>query len=231
MLVTGGSSGIGAELVSLLRKRGFAVCAPGRDIADLSNTEGLTNLKEIFIQERVDLLINNAGMGFYGSATQLPVHKQEEMFAVNLRAPYEMTLHAVKTWEGEKRQGIVMNIASVAAFLPAPLMALYGATKAFMVEFSRSIDGEVKSAGSRVLVSCPGQVQTSFASKAARRICAASLFSMSARRVALEILWQIDQQKGMHIFDARYRLLLLLARLLPDSVTQKIIAKSILNRL
>ncbi len=114
-----------------------------------------------------------------------------------------------------------------------PGMALYAASKAFVTSFSTSVDYETKREGIRVLVSCPGQVDTPFAERAAkRRISQEKGIVIRKEQVITSLLKQIENGKGLQIIDWRYRLLLWLTKyVIPLSFVQKNIWNSIQKRL
>jgi short-subunit dehydrogenase len=117
-----------------------------------------------------------------------------------------------------------MNISSAAGFLPTPSFAVYSASKAYVTHFSQSFDAEVKKHGIRVLVSCPGQIKTSFRERASLGLNKnqESFQSMSVEKAAKLILKQILHKKPVEIIDFRYRVLVFIARfLLPKDLVQK----------
>ncbi|MCZ8523054.1 MULTISPECIES: SDR family NAD(P)-dependent oxidoreductase [Paenibacillus] len=112
-------------------------------------------------QLKVDLLINNAGFATYGYFEQIPGERQHEEVMLNVAALVDIT-HAFMPDLLRSRDGGLINVSSTAAFQPDPYMAVYGATKAFVLSFSEALWAENRSRGLRVLALCPGATETSF---------------------------------------------------------------------
>jgi short-subunit dehydrogenase len=110
----------------------------------------------------VDLLVNNAGLGSYGLFDTLPLERESQEIALNVTALVELT-HLFLPEMLAKRCGAIVNVASTTAFQPLPYMAVYAATKAFVLSFSESLWAECRTRGVRVLAFCPGPVDTGFA--------------------------------------------------------------------
>jgi short-subunit dehydrogenase len=108
----------------------------------------------------IDLLINNAGFATHGAFEQTPITRLVEEVTLNVTALMELT-HAFLPQLLERR-GAIINVASTAAFQPIPQMAVYGATKAFVLSFSEALWAEYQSRGVRVLALCPGATETPF---------------------------------------------------------------------
>jgi short-subunit dehydrogenase len=133
---------------------------------------------------KVDVLVNNAGFGAQGHFTQLPPERQLEMLQVNVTTLTHLTRLFLPGMV-ERRRGGVLNVASTAAFQPGPLMAVYYASKAFVLSLTEAIAEEVAASNVTVTALCPGPTNTNFA--AAAEIRAARLFNkraMSAAAVA-----------------------------------------------
>jgi short-subunit dehydrogenase len=187
-LITGASSGIGLDLARLMA-HDFDLIITARNQseleklareleaqhgnsvhvvpADLARPEAP---KEIFAEvERrgltIDALINNAGFGAYGSFAQSNLESDLAMLQVNIAALTALTRLALPPML-ERRRGRIMNVASTAGFQPGPLMAVYYATKAYVVMFSEAIANELKDSGVTVTCLCPGPTETQFASRA-----------------------------------------------------------------
>ena len=140
------------ELEKLLR---------GKEPEDLSIEE---NCKEIHNQvQNVDILINNAGFGDCGIFTKTSLEKDINMIKTNIIAYHILTKLYLKDMK-EKNSGKILNVASIAGFMPGPLMATYYATKNYVVKLSEAIREELKKEHSKVQISilCPGPVETNF---------------------------------------------------------------------
>ncbi len=184
-LITGASSGIGEAFAHELGKRGMNVILVARSTerlraladqlsqrhgvrtepltADLSREGGAPAVWEAVREKdlQVDLLVNNAGFGSYGSFTASDPREQHEQFMVNVGAVVDLT-RAFLPGMLAKGEGAVVNVASTMAFQPGPYMAVYGASKAFVLSFSEALWAEYRKQGVRVLAFCPGPVATGF---------------------------------------------------------------------
>src|SRR5207237_4834697 len=113
----------------------------------------------------VDVLVNNAGVGLTGAFAETDLDKELEMIQVNIVALTELTKLLLPGMVARKR-GRILNIASTAAFQPGPLMAVYYATKAYVLSFSEAIADELRDTGVTVTALCPGPTETGFAAAA-----------------------------------------------------------------
>jgi short-subunit dehydrogenase len=132
--------------------------------ADLAKRNAVARLAETVAGQglAVDLLVNNAGFGARGAVAELDRAVQARMIDVNCRALVELC-HAFLPAMIERRSGAILNVASTAAFQPGPWMAVYYASKAFVLSFSEALHEEVKDRGVRVTALCPGPTRTEFA--------------------------------------------------------------------
>ena len=182
ILITGASSGIGKDMAKVLAKKENEIIIIARDenklnqtkkeleekgakvksiVADLSNEE---NCKEIYKKiPDIDILINNAGFGDCGNFTKTSLEKELNMIKTNIIA-YHILTKLYLTDMKAKNQGKILNVASIAGFMPGPLMATYYATKNYVVKLSEAIREELKKEKSKVQISilCPGPVETNF---------------------------------------------------------------------
>ena len=184
-LVTGASSGIGKELARLAAADGYDLILVARRqerletlARETSVTHGVSarviardladpaTPKQIFEElerERtaVDVLVNNAGLGIYGRFWKTDLSRQLEVIQVNMVALTELTGLLLPGMVSRKR-GRIVNIASTAAFQPGPYMAVYYATKAYVLSFSEAIAEELPETGVTVTAVCPGPTITEF---------------------------------------------------------------------
>lgn len=196
-VVTGGSSGIGKAFAELLKTKNYDVLTLGSCDALLPEQTELV-IDHIW-KKKADLVVNAAGFGLYGNAAEISLDRQMEMVSVNCQALMEITLESVKLLLKEGRCGTILNVSSLASHFPAPGMAVYGATKAFVTSFSQAVDFEVQKRGVRVLVSCPGMVETRFASRAAgKRVKVKG--QMSPAYVAHRMWQQVRRGKRVDTF-------------------------------
>jgi hypothetical protein len=184
-LITGASSGIGAELAKIHASRGGDLVLVARrrrrleDLAaELKSRHGTKAM--ILIQDlgdpdcaevmfkacehgnvEVDYLVNNAGFGGHGFFHESDASSLDEMVRVNVLALTNLTRVFLPEMV-KRRRGWVMNVASTAAFVPGPLQAVYYATKAYVLSFSQAVANELKDSGIQVSVLCPGPTETEF---------------------------------------------------------------------
>ena len=201
-LITGASSGIGLDLAQLMAPN-FDLIITARNqpqlqkiAQELQAAHGNhvhvipADLKlpdapqQIFAElERrglpVDILINNAGFGFYGAFAESDPKTSLEMVQVNISALTALSRLALPGMIQRKR-GRIMNVASTAGFQPGPLMAVYYATKAYVIMFSEAIANELKGSGVSVTCFCPGATATNFAGRA--NMEESRLFKMGAMK-------------------------------------------------
>jgi short-subunit dehydrogenase len=183
VLVTGASMGIGAVFARELSRRGAKLILVARSAAklhalaselgnahvitaDLAKPGAAAVVLEAVTTARleVDVLVNNAGFGQHGSFGDLPLAGQREQIDLNVGTLVELTHLFLPMIE--RRQGGVINVASMAAFQPVPYMAVYAATKAFVHSFSSALWAEYRPRGVRVLSLNPGATETPFFQRA-----------------------------------------------------------------
>lgn len=247
-LLTGATGGLGEALALLLTSKNIPLILVGRNeeklkelqkkcshstivVADLAKER--TAVLKAIQTEKPDLIINNAGFGIYGEAAILPMQDQIDIFEVNAKAVLEITLEGVKTLIGAKKEGVILNISSISSEFTMPLLSVYGASKGFVTQFSKSVDYECQKKGVRVLVSLPGQIDTPFASKAAHREIPQSRWgTISIEKMAKRLWWQIERQKDIDVYDSRYAFSRFISKyLVPEKVSAKFVEKSLRKRL
>jgi short-subunit dehydrogenase len=249
-LVTGAGSGIGEALCELLASERINLIINGRNqaklnelasrlrqevevtvlLADLAHPPERAVLVKKIYEAIPDLVINNAGFGLYGEALTYETQTQMEILEVNGNAVLDITLEASRAMISANRKGVIMNISSAAAMQTSPCLAIYAASKALVNHFSQSLDYELSPHGVRVLVACPGMVQTQF------RVRAGGFPShkqsrqpiMSAPYAAQEIWRQIEKRKPLRVFDWKYRLITFLSQYL---LPKKWVADRICNEI
>ena len=187
-LITGASGGIGAALAHEFASHGHdlvlvarreqalgaladAIAAKGANRptvlrADLARTDAVQGIAEALDQRGLepDVVVNNAGFGMLGAADELDRAEQLAMIDLDVRALTELSLAFLDSLK--RRQGGILNLASIAAFMPGPGMAVYYATKAYVLSFSEALHRELKPKGVRVTALCPGPVPTEFQARA-----------------------------------------------------------------
>ena len=237
VLITGASSGIGKDMARILAKKADELVLVARDITkleevkkelenetkieiisiDLSNEE---NCKEIHNRvQNVDILINNAGFGDCGNFTKTSLEKDLNMIKTNVIA-YHILTKLYLTDMKEKNSGKILNVASIAGFMPGPLMATYYATKNYVVKLSEAIREELKKEKSKVQISilCPGPVETNFNKIANVKFHLREANSMQVAKYAIK---NLEKGKfyivpGIDVKIARFG-----AKLLPSNIISK----------
>ena len=184
-LITGASSGIGATFARTLAAQGTHLILVARSqdklrdlartlatqhhiraevlTADLSRQEAGQQLFAATEQLglTIDILINNAGFATYGPFDSLDAEREQQEILLNVAAVVDLT-HRFLPGMLARRSGSIINLSSTAAFQPTPYMAVYGASKAFVLSFSEALWAEYRSNGIRVLAVCPGPTRTDF---------------------------------------------------------------------
>lgn len=241
-LITGATSGIGEAVATLLASKGIPLLLTGRNhakleemksslqtkveiiAADLSSKEDRKKIISLIHDLKVDLLINNAGFGFYGEIVDVETEELLDMIELDVISVVELTAEAAKSMVKNSQKGVILNVSSVAAFHVLPNLAVYSASKAFLNSFSRAVDFELMDKGIRVLASCPGRVATGFQSRASGgkvKSAEGGLF-MTSEFAADEIWNQVLSENPVRIFDWKYRLSTFMTHFIPTSWAAKI---------
>ena len=184
-LVTGASTGIGAEFARALARRGADLILVARNEAKLRALDAELTEKHgirarVIVQDlseenaaskvydavetlglRVDILINNAGFSTQGKLETVDAARDQAQAMLNVVAVVDLT-HAFLPAMVARQSGAIINVASTAAFVPLPGQAVYGASKAFVLSFSEALWAENRARGVRVLALCPGATDTDF---------------------------------------------------------------------
>ncbi|HUA39525.1 MAG TPA: SDR family oxidoreductase [Candidatus Sulfopaludibacter sp.] len=250
VLVTGASSGIGWELAKCFAADGSRLVLLARNSEALESLAGelrrrhnievsvmtadlaLPETPERIFRELqseglpVDVLVNNAGFGAWGKFAELPLPRQLEMLQVNLNALTQLTGLFLPGMVRRRRGGI-LNVASVAGFLPGPGMTIYYATKAFVLSFTEALAEELADTNVTASALCPGPTITNFdkaahINKAQRRI---RMVRMSAKAVSVHGHRAFRKGQVVAVPGLQNRLLVLLTRLFPRSMIRKTAAK------
>jgi hypothetical protein len=188
-LITGASSGIGRALARLFARDGYALVLVARRAAvleelaaglsrdhgvavrvmpaDLTEPDAAARLFQDLQREgmTVDVLVNNAGFGMQGAFAALPADRQLQMIHLNVTALTALTRLLLPSML-ERGRGGVLNVGSTAGFQPGPFMAVYYATKAYVVSFSEALADELSGSGLRITCLAPGPTDTAFAAEA-----------------------------------------------------------------
>jgi uncharacterized protein len=182
-LVTGASGGIGEELarllaaselaVDLVRTYGVQAHVLAQDLSQPSATEAIA--RDLSMRGlTIDILINNAGFAIYGPFAETSAVEEAGLIQVNITALTMLTKLLLPPML-QRRRGRILNVASTAAFQPGPLMAVYYASKAYVLSFSEALSNETAGTGVTVTCLCPGPTRTDFEKRA--QLQASKLFS------------------------------------------------------
>src|SRR5438445_5882636 len=247
-LITGASSGIGAALahefaanghdVVLVARREQALAALADAIAakgttrptvlpaDLARADATQAIAEALDQRGLepDVVVNNAGFGLLGAADELDRAEQLAMIDLDVRALTDLSLAFIDSLK--RRRGGILNVASIAAFLPGPGMAVYYASKAYVLSFSEALHRELKPKGVRVTVLCPGPVPTEFQARAGMSGDAfPRLLTRSAERGARDAYRGLMQGRRVVIPGAVNWAVTAMIRFAPRSLVLELIAR------
>jgi hypothetical protein len=187
-LITGASAGIGTELARVFAAKGHRVALAARRadrlatlaeeitagggaapiviVCDLEQPDACDKIADALAAEgvEVDFVVNNAGFGLFGHAVKLDRAEQLGILAVNIRALTDLSLRFSESLI--RHRGGILNVASIAGFLPGPGMAVYYASKAYVLSFSEALRRELAPHGVRVTALCPGPVPSEFQARA-----------------------------------------------------------------
>ena len=238
VLITGASSGIGSDMARILAKTYDELILVGRSIERLNNLKkeiednNKTKVKTISIDlndynnciklyeenKNIDLLINDAGFGDYGEFINTNLEKDVQMIKTNVIALHTLTKLYLKDMQ-KKNSGHILNVASIAGFMPGPLMTTYYATKNYVVRLSEGIREELRRKKSKVRISilCPGPVSTGFEKTANVTFSFPGVDSYNIAKYAIDHLDKFYIVPGIGTKISR-----ILMQILPGSLTAKI---------
>ncbi|GAA4774262.1 SDR family oxidoreductase [Stakelama sediminis] len=248
-LITGASAGLGEGFAEALAARGTDLILTARRVerlealaerlraahgvavsvfpADLSEAGAVETLMAAIGKQQlsVNLLINNAGFGAAGAFVDQDRAGLARMIDLNCRALMELS-HAVLPGMVQMRSGGILNVASTAAFQPGPWMAVYYATKAFVLSFSEALHEEVKGAGVRVSALCPGPTRTEFADVAGMGNTELfNRFGSDAATVVRDGLAALDANAAVRVSGMMNRVMAFSTRLAPRGMLRRTVAK------
>jgi uncharacterized protein len=249
VLITGASSGIGWELAKCFAadKTNLILVARSTDAleklaaelrekfqiqayvlaADLSLPE---TPQRIFSELKgrgisVDILVNNAGFGLHGEFSKMPLPRQLEIIHVNVTALTELTGLFLPAMI-ERRRGGILNVGSVAGFLPGPNMAVYYASKAFVLSFTEALAEELSDSGLNFSVLCPGPTESNFSNVArdgkTRKTQRSKMSAQTVARIGHE---KFRAGKIVVVPGISNQLLTFAPRITPRAIARKVIKK------
>ncbi|WP_372346000.1 SDR family NAD(P)-dependent oxidoreductase [Streptomyces sp. KL116D] len=257
-LVTGASSGLGAEFAAQLAARGHDLILVARSgveltalaenlaaahgirahvlVQDLAEPDAARRITDELTARglSVDLLVNNAGFGTCGRFEEIAADRDHDQLMVNVVALVDLT-HALLPGMLDRGTGAVLNVASTAGFQPAPYFAVYGAAKAFVLNFGLALREEYRERGIRVLTLCPGPVDTPFFDAIGTRKAAVNGSMTTPEPVVRAALRALDRDRGYvtpgfgnalaaHLLPRRPRTLV---AAVSERVTRKVLSPSV----
>ena len=237
-LITGASSGIGADMARVLVEEGYEVILVARRktrleklakelgdkatiiVKDISSTYNCMELYEEVKKEDIDILINNAGFGVFGEFSNINLDKELDMIDLNIKSLNTLTKLFLKDFK-KKDRGYILNVASSAGFTAGPLMASYYATKNYVVSLSLGIYEELKKDNSNVSISvlCPGPVNTEFNKVARVHFSIKGMESMDVARYGIKKMFD---EKLIIIPGIKMKVGIFLIRFIPRKLLLKV---------
>ena len=236
-IITGASSGIGREIALYLSDLGYDIIVVARNESalreiqrevktkveivpmDLTDRVNCWKLHEMYKNEPIEVLINNAGFGVHGPVTETSLEKDLDLIDLNITAVHILTKLFLKDMK-KRNLGYIMNVSSIAGFLSGPLMAEYYASKNFVLSYTKAIYTELKREGSEVHISalCPGPTKTNFNKVAKVEF---KTKSYSAEYVAEYGVNKLFEEKPVIVPGIKMKLVHLASKLLPSRITSE----------
>lgn len=240
-LVTGASSGIGESMARLLGGAGVPTVVVARRgdrlaqlaaefpslevlVADLTTDEGVAAVEAVLVERQFDLVVNNAGFGTSGPFHTLDPDRLDREIALNIRALTRLSHAALRTMV-PRRSGHLLNVSSVASFQPAPDLAVYAATKAYVTSLTESLHEEVRGTGVRVTALCPGLTHTEFISVSnpnGRTTTYPRFMWLDPDTVAGAALADVAAGRALSVPGAIYRVLVAISSVTPRAVARRL---------
>lgn len=251
VLITGASCGIGYEFAKLYARHGYSLVIVARNLPklellkreletnfsvsiicfslDLSSSQNILNLfRELKNRDlSIEILVNNAGVGNFGLFHKGEWQRIQEMIQVNIACLTQLSYLFIPEML-KSGKGKILNVASTAAFQPGPYMAVYYATKSYVLHFSEALSSELQGTGITVLALCPGPTDTDF--QATAHMKSSKLFFLqsipSAKKVAEFGFFALEHNKTVAVYGLFNKLFTLLVSFVPRSIT-RILMKNI----
>ncbi len=232
-LVTGASSGIGRDIARKLGSMGVRLIITGRDkeslealrqelgarrvkviAADISRRDECLRLYREASAYDVDILVNNAGFGLYGKFCVTELDRELDMIDVNIGAVHILTKLFLRDFSARDK-GYILNVASIAGFMPGPLMATYYATKNYVLRLTEAVREELRCQRSRVYIGafCPGPVDTHFNSTAGVKFALRGISSEYAAECAVRGMFA---RKALILPTSSVKAAAIASRFIPD---------------
>jgi len=238
-LISGASSGIGEAMAYELAKKRYDLIVVARRLerllilkekiekeynvsvlckqADLSDLDQVRTLFEETKALPIEIVMNSAGYGKVGFNDNIPLESDLNMISLNISSLHMMT----KLYSSVIEHGVILNVGSMAAFLPTPYLASYAASKSYVVSLSRALDFEYQTQGKdvRVLVLCPGPVETEFSQVAESKNAWKGISATYCARVAMK---GIEKKKRTIIPSVKMKILYFGLKVFPINLILKI---------
>lgn len=246
-MITGASGGIGRQLAYHFAEDGYSLVLVARSkekleelkkelennysisvlisIKDLSKQKEALKLYDEIKQQRitVQFLVNNTGFGLYGAFIETSWAEEADMIDLNIKTLTYLTKLFLPEMV-ERNEGRILNIASVASFLPGPLLAVYYATKAYVLSFTEALENELKDTNITISALCPGPTKTGFSDRA--NLSSSKLFESGALHVedvAKVGYEQFMRGKTIIILGAKFKVATMLPRFFPRKLITKVV--------
>ena len=240
-LITGASSGLGADMARELAKEGIELILVARRkdrlealkkelntkvqviSMDLSSTFNCMKLYNKVKKENIDILINNAGFGLFGEFATSKLEKELDMIDLNIKAVHVLTKQFLNDFK-EKGYGYILNVASSAGFMAGPYLSTYYATKSYVLRLTEAIHEELRRENSNIYIGtlCPGPVKTEFNQVAGATF---ELHSLKSEDVARYAIKKMFQRKMIIIPGFVMKLGIFFSHIIPDKLLIRITAK------
>lgn len=244
VLITGASSGIGYELARVFDKNGFQTVLVARRkerleelskklnnpsiiiVKDLSKPEAALEIFNELKDVKIDVLINNAGLGVHGDFYTQDLKQVNHLMQVNIFALVNLTGLFLSDMV-KNNSGSIINIASVAGFFPGPYMAVYYASKAFVVSFSQALSKELEDTDIKITTICPGPVKTEFIpiGNTNHPFKKMKAYSASSTEIADFTYRQYVNKKKVAVYGLNYKLFVFLRRFITTNFSMNILKK------
>ena len=245
VLITGASEGIGAATAREFEKRGARLSLIARTAeklakvggpdtlrttGDITNEETRRNAVERTIAHfgEIDILINNAGMGFYSPAWKAPMPEAQALLELNFFAPLALT-QLVVPYMRERKRGMIVNISSIAGKVTLPWFTLYSVSKFALGSLTDGLRMELKPDGIHAMTVCPGYVKTHFQSNALgtrppQSFMKGRQYAITAEECAEAIARGVERDARTVVVPRIYRIFVALSRIFPAAVESKLVA-------
>lgn len=238
-VVTGASSGIGKEIAMYLAKLGYEIIAVAREkekleqlkkeiptkleiyCVDISKEEECYTFFNEVKEKNIAILINNAGFGAFGEFEELSLERELSLIKTNDIGMHILMKLFLNKMRENKQRSYILNVASLASFMPGPLMATYYASKAYVLRLTQGVEKELRKKDSKVSVSCvcPGPVATNFNEVAGVQF---SIKPLTPAYVAKYAIDQMKKGKTVIIPGMMNKIGRFLTRFVPDSLVAEV---------